>query len=302
MFCGAGGASLGAEAAGAEIAAGIDHWEAAVTAFADLHPGATVYGDDIESFDTYRVVAGDGPIDILLASPPCTGFSQAAGAKLNTAPNRLTLEVVRFARDLEPRYIVVENVIQFRHSDEYRRMDLELGELGYWRRMVGMEASRYGNPSRRLRVFVLYALHEFPWEPDPPSGRGLVAKDLLIDLPMKPLRERGPSTRKRCEVALKELGPGIPFIVACYNNWRPWSTLDKPLFTVVAQDRLAYCDGQGNIRMLSTEELARAMQFPRVPKAANRRQRIRLIGNAVAPAVMKAIIHPLVRKHTPSHA
>jgi DNA (cytosine-5)-methyltransferase 1 len=54
------------------------------------------------------------------------------------------------------------------------------------------------------------------------------------------------------------------------------------------------------LRMLQVEELRRAMGFPAVHqfKRGSRRDRIKMLGNAVAPPVMAAIVRTLTQKRS----
>ena len=80
MFCGAGGGSAGARAAGANVVAGIDMCAIATETFAANFPEARVFTGRLEDIplDSLRRKIGD--IDILLASPECTNHSCAKGA------------------------------------------------------------------------------------------------------------------------------------------------------------------------------------------------------------------------------
>jgi DNA (cytosine-5)-methyltransferase 1 len=83
-----------------------------------------------------------------------------------------------------------------------------------------------------------------------------------------------------------------------------FQTLDRPLRTVTTIDRFAYVrpNGDGHeIRMLQPLELAAAMGFPTTHlwPVSSRRDKIRLIGNAVCPPVMAAIIQHLTLREPP---
>ena len=78
-----------------------------------------------------------------------------------------------------------------------------------------------------------------------------------------------------------------------------WQSLDKPLRTITTLDRFAYVKPtpQGHMmRMLQPDELKQAMGFPADYQivARTRRERIKLIGNAVCPPVMKNIVRSLI--------
>jgi site-specific DNA-cytosine methylase len=78
-----------------------------------------------------------------------------------------------------------------------------------------------------------------------------------------------------------------------------WQRLDQPLRTVTTIDRFAYvrpaAGGVHQMRMLQVSELRKAMGFDRSLKLnhGTRRDQIKLLGNAVCPPVMKAIVEKL---------
>jgi DNA (cytosine-5)-methyltransferase 1 len=75
--------------------------------------------------------------------------------------------------------------------------------------------------------------------------------------------------------------------------------LDRPLRTLATLDRFGLVEwhtGEPTLRMLQVPELRRAMGFPETFKLdrGSRRERIKLLGNAVCPPVMQAIVEGLI--------
>jgi DNA (cytosine-5)-methyltransferase 1 len=106
---------------------------------------------------------------------------------------------------------------------------------------------------------------------------------------------------ERAERAIAALGKGVPFLIVYYSSDGAggWQSLDRPLRTLTTLDRFGLVTWVGRepmLRMLQVEELREAMGFPagHVFKHGTRRDRIKLIGNGVAPPVMKAAIETLV--------
>ena len=75
LFCGAGGSSLGAEAAGVTLRLAANHWHRAIEVHQQNFPDAAHDIADISQVDPRRYPA----TDILLASPSCTNHSLAKG-------------------------------------------------------------------------------------------------------------------------------------------------------------------------------------------------------------------------------
>lgn len=98
-------------------------------------------------------------IDVLVGGTPCQSFS-VAGLRRGLADARggLTLEFVRLAQRLRPKWIVWENVPGVLSQDGGRAFGAflgALGELGYgWAYRV-LDAQYFGVAQRRRRVFVV---------------------------------------------------------------------------------------------------------------------------------------------------
>jgi len=120
MFCGAGLGSRGASDAGANIVGGIDLSPLAAKTFQDNFPRARVFNCAIEDLSPSTALDEVESVDLLLASPECTHYSCARGARPRLEASRETvLQVLRFARAIRPRWVVIENVIHMRPWPRY---------------------------------------------------------------------------------------------------------------------------------------------------------------------------------------
>ena len=98
-------------------------------------------------------------IDLLVGGTPCQSFS-LAGRRLGLDDPRgnLTLEFLRLAKRLRPRWIVWENVPGVLSIDGGRTFGTVLGtlaELGYGVAYRILDAQFFGVPQRRRRIFVV---------------------------------------------------------------------------------------------------------------------------------------------------
>ncbi len=98
------------------------------------------------------------------------------------------------------------------------------------------------------------------------------------------------------------------FIIVYYGSDAAggWQSIDRPLRTLTTLDRFGLVSGVGEettLRMLQVPELKRAMGFPEDfgLDEGSRRDRIRLIGNAVCPPVMKAVVEALLIEASAKH-
>lgn len=128
-------------------------------------PGVPNYGDFTRLTDATHPIR-DAGVDLLVGGTPCQAFS-VAGLRRGLADPRggLTLEFVRLAQALRPKWIVWENVPGVLSQDGGRAFGAflgALGELGYgWAyrvldaQYVRVDGYPHAVPQRRRRVFVV---------------------------------------------------------------------------------------------------------------------------------------------------
>ncbi len=315
LFCGAGGSSRGAVMAGATPVAALDMWELATKTYKLNFPDAVTYGMKANRLSPNCLLNDVGRIELLLASPECTNHSIARGNKPPCDLSRNTaFEVVRFAKVLRPRWIVVENVLQMKNWQRFKEWLSRLESIGYKTEVGILDAQYHGTPQSRRRLFVVADLDAKPSLPVPGrKTRKTVASILCRGEPkgepwafsLVKTPRRAAATVQRARKAVKALGEDAAFIMVYYGTDAAggFQTLDRPLRTITTLDRFAYVRRNGcghEMRMLQPSELAAAMGFPRDHRwtESTRRDRIKLIGNAVCPCVMRDVVKALVREET----
>lgn len=101
---------------------------------------------------------GEGP-DVLIGGPPCQGFSILRGKRgLEDPRNACLKEFLRLVSELEPRFVLLENVPNLLHSSGggFREEILEfLTRVGYLANAKVLNAHEYGVPQIRERAFVV---------------------------------------------------------------------------------------------------------------------------------------------------
>jgi DNA (cytosine-5)-methyltransferase 1 len=207
LFCGAGGLSLGLQAAGFNVVAAADADERAVETHAANVAGMAWQMDlsDPGSFIERLRRRGIEHVDVVAGGPPCQPFSRAGAAKLRS----LVANGTRPAEDervplwrsfldvidaLQPRAVLVENVpdmarwadgeilVSLMAALRQRGLDPEARVLRTW---------EYGVPQHRQRLFVVATRgFAFRW----PRRRTLVTlRDAIADLPVIPPAQRNAS-------------------------------------------------------------------------------------------------------------
>ena len=307
LFCGAGGGSCGAAAAGVDIVAGFDVWPVAGSVYRANFPRARLHLCDLAMLreSDIRSIHDDlGGVDLILASPPCTDHSPARGAR---PPSLAGLDlpwcVWTFARVFRPRWLVIENVPGMRRWHGYRAFLWSLCGLGYCIRQEILDAVDFGVPQRRRRLYIVCDREAEPPEIAPRTPHMPVGDVIDLDgyaYTTLHTPRRACATIERVERALRALGRDAVFLTVYYGSGPQWQTLDVPLRTITTHDRFALVrpDGNGSheVRMLQPDELRAAMGFPEecdLNGCPTRADKIRLLGNAVCPPVVQAIIETL---------
>ena len=202
-----------------------------------------------------------------------------------------------------PRWIVIENVIHMRNWVGFQDLISETEALGYNIRPQVLDASAFGVPQKRRRLFLMCDREKLPGLVSAPSlePRSVKSHVIMWSGPWlsKPLYRAGraDATIEKAERAIDMLGPGVPFLIVYYGSDGAggWQSLDVPLRTVTTLDRFGLVTWAGTapmLRMLQPAEIQRAMGFDagyRLPYGS-RRDRIKLLGNAVCPPVMRAVV------------
>ncbi|MBX8603839.1 DNA cytosine methyltransferase [Pseudomonas cichorii] len=307
MFCGAGGSSLGAREGGAEIVGGVDMWGPAVESFRLNFPEAHAFQEDLRILTPEDVLKKTGPIDLLISSPECTHHTCARGSKPRSDESKDTaFQVVRYAEVMKPRWITLENVVHMKPWGRYKELMAELARLNYKVREQVIDASGFGVAQRRRRLFMIADLMEMPDKVYPVNGVSRTVWDILDvsgKYKMTPLRKlnRAKETLARADRAIAELGSDKEFLIVYYgtDGSGGWQRMDAPLRTITTVDRFAYVKptSEGHMmRMLQPDELCRAMGFPEIYRfpSVTRREKVKLMGNAVCSPVMEAIVESIM--------
>lgn len=163
-FCGAGGLSIGFEAAGFDVVYAFDIDEASIRTYRHnpkYHHGQAFVRDIYKV--TRKTIEEDlghalGPIDVMIGGPPCQGFSvQRRGGDADPR-NELVLEYCRLIREIGPRIFVLENVgglTSTRGKPYIKILSETLNAAGYTIQMQKLTASDYGVPQDRKRVILV---------------------------------------------------------------------------------------------------------------------------------------------------
>ena len=114
LFSGAGGLSQGFVQAGYNVLAGIDFDDAALKTYAHNIKGAKALKEDLfneeESIKDIEDALGNQEVDVIIAGPPCQGFSLTGARDINDSRNKLYVAVVHAVQHFQPKAFLIENV------------------------------------------------------------------------------------------------------------------------------------------------------------------------------------------------
>ena len=269
MFCGGGGESTGLIEAAHDYnfevnMSAINHWERAIETHAKNYPFAEHRCENVQHIEP-RTLAASRHTDLMWASPGCQHFSVARGGKPRSEDMRSPAwEVLRFAEELRPKRIIIENVPEFRtwgpldidgkiikdcKGKTFNAFITGLRSLNYIVDWHILCAADYGAPTSRRRLFIQAVRKDCEkkilWpEPTNTKGGDLLLPDWhsaseIIDwsIPSQIISKRkkplATATLKRIEYGIREFwgDAAVPFIARLYGNSKAES-LDNPLSTI----------------------------------------------------------------------
>lgn len=190
LFSGAGGMSIGAEAAGLTIRSAVEANRHAAATYALNHPSVSVHARDIREITPEGLDGLNEEPFVIFGGPPCQGFS-TSNQRTRTSKNPtnwLFDEYLRFVRVLRPEWVVFENVKGIAETESgffFKAVLTGLQDLGYKTTHWTLNAADYGVPQKRWRIFVVgshkgYSLRE----PTRAKGTTPTLKDAIEDLPV----------------------------------------------------------------------------------------------------------------------
>lgn len=132
-------------------------------------------------------------VDTIMATPPCQGMS-TAGQKIKfDERNSLVMHAIRLIHDINPRYVIIENVPDFiitpimYHGIETMLPDVVSQELqdNYDIDIHTIDTDDYGVPQTRDRMIILMTRHDVrrKWSLPPKDNHKVTMEEAIGDLP-----------------------------------------------------------------------------------------------------------------------
>lgn len=165
LFCGAGGLSSGLKKSGFQICLGVDIDKAALNTYKLNLKGAKILTKDIRQVTGKEITQLTGikrQDNFLLAGcPPCQGFSNLGKRDADDEKNQLVYEYIRIIYELEPTFILMENVpgMSGGVGKEIFNHVVETLEKLYYVEYDTLNAADFGVPQTRKRL-VLHGIRK----------------------------------------------------------------------------------------------------------------------------------------------
>lgn len=311
LFAGAGGLSLGLEAAGIEALFAVEIMPEAVATYRATFPNSEVHTQDIRNVDFRHW----RDVEVVAGGPPCQPFS-IGGLRRGRDDGRDFLpEFVRAVLEVRPRAFIMENVPGLISFGPYLRSVLApLFDLYAISEPQVLNAADYGVPQSRKRLIVVGSREGTPFRL-PPGSPGLRVPAGMV-LTREPRGEPNPS--KIVYAKRPDLRPN-PYQGHLFNGGGRAVELDKPSPTILAAaggNKTHFLDLDDLIpayhrhlkaggkprsgelpgaRRLTVLESAALQSFPEhVRFAGSRSAQYTQVGNAVPPRFAQAIGEQLV--------
>ena len=340
LFTGAGGLDLGFEAAGFKTCVAVDI-DPACCRTLRLNRSWPVINEDLGAVSSKRLLEAaklaPGEADVLIGGPPCQPFSKNGywangdAARLRDPKANTLDEYLRVVRDTRPKALLLENVYGFAYSGKREGLDRILDGIrdinrkartNYKPVWAVLDASMYGVPQRRERIFVIASRDgrdfKFPQPTHAEDAGGELPLgmkpshtvwDAIGDLPQR-LDDPELELTGKWAGLLPSIpegqnylwhtprGGGLPLF-----GWRTryWSFLlklakDRPSWTIQAQPGPATGPFHWTNRRLSARELARLQTFPDSFRFdCDRAEVQRMLGNAV-PSLLAEVLAREIRQ------
>ena len=303
LFAGAGGLDLGFEKAGFTIVAANEYDKTIWETYEKNHKGLLIKSD-ISKISSEEFPDCDG----IIGGPPCQSWSEAGSLKgIDDPRGQLFYQYIRVLKDKKPKFFLAENVkgmMASRHSEAVKNIVSQFEEAGYDVFIHLLNASDYGVPQDRQRVFYVGFRKDLKVEfvPPKPYENKLTFKDAIWDLKDSaiPGLEKNKTNGDNCKFLNHEYFIGAySSMFMSRNRVRQWH---EQAFTVQASGRQCQLHPQAPVmpkieknknifepgkehlyRRLTIRECARVQGFPDDFKFyyTNLNDAYKMIGNAV---------------------
>ena len=160
--------------------------------YKNIYPKCDVIqGDIYENYDNIIKKAKEKNCKFLIATPPCQGMSVAGKRDYTDSRNQLIIPVLNAIKDLDPDYVLIENVpqilnlvINYNNVEDTveRTIEREFGKKYNINKNKIINAEDYEVPQNRKRAIILLSKNT-NWEFPEKSNKLVTVRDTIGNLP-----------------------------------------------------------------------------------------------------------------------
>lgn len=304
LFCGAGGMAKGFEMAGFNQVCGLDWFKEAGMTYRDNFSHPLIEGDITQReikdkfINTVKEKLNGKNLTVLSGGFPCQGFSMSGNRIVEDKRNSLYKDMLEIIEELQPEFIVAENVKGLRSMLKGKvedKIKADIRKLGYVVNVTVLNSADYYVPQKRERViFIANRIGKKNYHPAPllESDSYITTKEAIEDLVKLKDNPKFNHVRTNHNDDMKARLALVPEGKSLYDkysdSWKkcPWNE---------ASCTIKENHGGVNIhpiepRVITVREMARLQSFPDtfIFKGTKSKQMVQ-IGNAVPPLLAKAI-------------
>ncbi len=319
FFAGAGGLDLGFAKAGFRTIWANEYDKQIWETFEKNHPHTHLDRRSITEIKSEEVPDCDG----IIGGPPCQSWSAAGALKgIHDKRGQLFYDFIRILEAKKPYFFLAENVAGMllpRHSAALENIKSMFREAGYELSFKLLNASDYGVPQDRKRVFFIGFRKDLGIDfqfPDPHAVKRTLTDAISDLLDQTALSAKHSQTNaEKCIIPNHEyMTGGFSSIFMSRNRVRGWNEQSftiqagarhaplhpqAPKMLFIEQDKRKFVPGSENLyRRLSVRECARIQTFPDdfIFHYKSITAGYKMIGNAVA-VEMAYVLGLSIKKH-----
>lgn len=283
LFAGAGGLDLGFKKAGFEIVVA-NEFDKTIWETYEKNHTAKLIKKDISKISSDVFPNCDG----IIGGPPCQSWSEAGALKgIDDPRGQLFYEYIRVLKDKKPKFFLAENVkgmMAKRHSEAVENIVSQFEDAGYDVFIHLLNASDYGVPQDRKRVFYVGFRKDLNINFEVPPEKydyKVTLKDAIYDLKdnVIPAKYKNKTNGDNCSFLNHEyfIGSFSPIFMS-RNRVRGWNEQaftvqasgrqcqlhpQAPKMVKVEKNKQEFVTGKEDLyRRLSVRECARIQGFP----------------------------------------